>query len=560
MLQNLYVKNLALIEELDMEFTEGLNILTGETGAGKSILLGSVDLALGGKYSADMIREGAEWGLVELAFSIQDPAQRKRLEDLGIEPEDDQVVLSRKISGKRSVSRINGEMVQKSRLSDVASLLIDIHGQHEHQSLLKKKNHLEILDSYIGKDALEKKQEIRRLHQEYHRLLRKLGQGRERSANSERELDLLQYEVREIEEANFSLGEDAGLESDYRRMLHGKRIQDALWETSRYTEEGGEGAGEALSRGIRALSAVADLDEEVGELYEQLSNIEGLLSDFHRDLHQYGQELEFSPEEFEEVENRLNLLNHLKAKYGQSIADILKSCEKKREKIEILKDFDGYLKRLKDKSDEVGKALHEKAEELSALRREYAVRLESTIEEGLKELNFESVVFKISLQKAASCTTDGMDEVEFLVSLNPGNPPKPLINVASGGELSRLMLVIKTIEAQKGQTDTLIFDEIDVGISGRTAQKVSEKMAVIGKHHQVLCVTHLAQIAAMADTHFQISKVTGKDFVKTQIKRLEQKEQVEELARILGGAKITEAVKKNASEMKELAFQIKSDI
>lgn len=560
MLQNLYVKNLALIEELDMEFTEGLNILTGETGAGKSILMGSIGLALGGKYSPDMIREGTESGLVELTFLVQDPQQRRKLQDLGIETEEDQVILSRKISGKRSVSRINGETVQKSRLSEVASLLIDIHGQHEHQSLLQKKNHLEILDSFIGEQAFEKKQEIRRLHQEYHRLRRKLEQGKKRSRDSGRELDLLLYEVKEIQEARIAPREEAELEKTYRKMLHGKRIQDALWETGRYTREGGESAGETLSRGVRALFSVADLDEEVGILYQQLSHIEGLLEDFHRDLEDCSRSLEFSPEEFEETENRLNLLNHLKSKYGANVEDILEACRKKKEKIEILQDFDGYLKRLEEKGNEVGRILEEKAGELSCLRREYASHLEPMIEEGLKDLNFESVVFRISLEKAEACSFDGIDQVEFLVSLNPGQSPRPLIRVASGGELSRLMLVIKTITARKGQTDTLIFDEIDVGISGRSAQKVSEKMAVIGKHHQVLCVTHLAQIAAMADTHFRITKITREDSVKTQISRLNETEQVEELARILGGAKITEAVRKNASEMKELAFQIKSDI
>ncbi len=560
MLQNLYVKNLALIEELDMEFTEGLNILTGETGAGKSILMGSIGLALGGKYAADMIREGAESGLVELTFLVQDSQQQKKLQDLGVETEEDQVILSRKISGKRSVSRINGETVQKSRLSDVASLLIDIHGQHEHQSLLQKKNHLEILDSFIGEKAFEKKREIRHCHQEYHRLRRKLEQGSARSANSGRELDLLLYEVKEIEEARITPKEDMELEKTYHKMLHGKRIRDALWETVRYTREGGESAGDALSRGVRSLAAVADLDGEVDSLYQQLVQIEGLLEDFHRDLDHCSHSLEFSPEEFEETEERLNLLNHLKAKYGASVEEILEACRKKKEKIAILKDFDGYLKRLEDKVKETGRILHEKAGELSELRREYAARLEPMIEEGLRDLNFESVVFQISLEEANACTADGIDEAEFLVSLNPGQSPKPLIRVASGGELSRLMLVIKTITARKGQTDTLIFDEIDVGISGRTAQKVSEKMAVIGKHHQVLCVTHLAQIAAMADTHFRITKTTKEDSVKTQISRLEETEQVEELARILGGAKITEAVRKNASEMKELAFQIKSDI
>ncbi len=557
MLQSVHVKNLALIEEIEVDFKEGLNILTGETGAGKSIILGSVNLALGGRYTKDIIRKGADHGFVELTFFVEDERLLERLRALDIFPEDGIVVLSRRLMEKRSISRINGETVTMGLLKEAASALIDIHGQHEHQSLLYKKNHLEIVDAFAGEAVKECKGCVRDAYNEYRRYQKELNEAGMDEAQRARELSLLQFESAEIREANPLPGEDEELEGMYRRMVNGKRIAESAAEAYAYTSEDDASASENLSRAIRAMSEIAECDEAAGELRSQLEEIDNLLNDFNRELSEYSKSFEFSEEEFYETENRLNELNRLKVKYGNSVEEILSYCEEQEKKIEKLTDYESYIDGLIKKCEESEKKLDRDTKKLTKLRKEQAKLLESAICEGLKELNFPDVQFQIQVDKLGDFTANGKDDVEFLISLNPGQPVKPLANVASGGELSRIMLAIKTVMADRDAIETLIFDEIDVGISGRTAQKVSEKMAVIGKGHQVICITHLAQIAAMADHHFVIEKTVGEMDTRTDIRPMDEKESIEELARILGGAKITDAVMQNAKEMKELAKQVK---
>lgn len=557
MLQSVHVKNLALIEEIEVDFKEGLNILTGETGAGKSIILGSVNLALGGRYTKDIIRKGADHGFVELTFFVEDERLLERLRALDIFPEDGIVVLSRRLMEKRSISRINGETVTMGLLKEAASALIDIHGQHEHQSLLYKKNHLEIVDAFAGEAVKECKGCVRDAYNEYRRYQKELNEAGMDEAQRARELSLLQFESAEIREANPLPGEDEELEGMYRRMVNGKRIAESAAEAYAYTSEDDASASENLSRAIRAMSEIAECDEAAGELRSQLEEIDNLLNDFNRELSDYSKSFEFSEEEFYETENRLNELNRLKVKYGNSVEEILSYCEEQEKKIEKLTDYESYIDGLIKKCEEAEKKLDRDTKKLTKLRKEQAKLLESVICEGLKELNFPDVQFQIQVDKLGDFTANGKDDVEFLISLNPGQPVKPLANVASGGELSRIMLAIKTVMADRDAIETLIFDEIDVGISGRTAQKVSEKMAVIGKGHQVICITHLAQIAAMADHHFVIEKTVGEMDTRTDIRPMDEKESIEELARILGGAKITDAVMQNAKEMKELAKQVK---
>ena len=557
MLQSVHVKNLALIEEIEVDFKEGLNILTGETGAGKSIILGSVNLALGGRYTKDIIRKGADHGFVELTFFVEDERLLERLRSLDIFPEDGIVVLSRRLMEKRSISRINGETVTMGLLKEAASALIDIHGQHEHQSLLYKKNHLEIVDAFAGEAVKECKGCVRDAYNEYRRYQKELNEAGMDEAQRARELSLLQFESAEIREANPLPGEDEELEGMYRRMVNGKRIAESAAEAYAYTSEDDASASENLSRAIRAMSEIAECDEAAGELRSQLEEIDNLLNDFNRELSEYSKSFEFSEEEFYETENRLNELNRLKVKYGNSVEEILSYCEEQEKKIEKLTDYESYIDGLIKKCEESEKKLDRDTKKLTKLRKEQAKLLESAICEGLKELNFPDVQFQIQVDKLGDFTANGKDDIEFLISLNPGQPVKPLANVASGGELSRIMLAIKTVMADRDAIETLIFDEIDVGISGRTAQKVSEKMAVIGKGHQVICITHLAQIAAMADHHFVIEKTVGEMDTRTNIRPMDEKESIEELARILGGAKITDAVMQNAKEMKELAKQVK---
>ena len=557
MLQNLHVKNLALIDEIEVEFKDGLNILTGETGAGKSIILGSISLALGGRYTKDILRQGAEYGFVELTFLVENESQQKKLKELDIFPEEGMVTLSRRLMAGRSVSRINGETVQMGLLKEASSILIDIHGQHEHQSLLYKKNHLGIVDAFAKEYLAEVKEKAAQAYKAYKACEKELKEAEADESQRAKELSFLKFEVSEIQEAHLLPGEDEELESLYRRMTNSKKIADSVNEAYLYTSEGGGNASEALSRAIRALSEASEYDDRAAQLYDQLVEVDSLLNDFNRELADYSKTCEFSDEEFYETENRLNEINHLKTKYGDTVEKILDYCASQEERIGILEDYDNYILRLKDQCAKAEEALRQSTARLTKIRKKQAKILEQAIEEGLKDLNFENVKFRIQFESTKDYTAEGMDDIEFMISLNPGQPVKPLAGVASGGELSRIMLAIKAVMAKRDEIETLIFDEIDVGISGRTAQKVSEKMAFIGTKHQVICITHLAQIAAMADHHYMIEKSTKKGDTKTSIELLDEKRSIEELARILGGARITDTVVQSAVEMKELAKQTK---
>lgn len=557
MLQSVHVKNLALIDEIEVDFKDGLNILTGETGAGKSIILGSVSLALGARYTKDIIRKGADYGFVELVFYVENARQIEKLRAMDIYPEEGVVVLSRRLMDGRSISRINGETVTMSALKEAAAILIDIHGQHEHQSLLYKKNHLEIVDEYARDYIRDLKEAVRGSYKIYKESVSELKEAGMDEGERAKELSFLEFEVDEITEAGLKQGEDEDLETLYRRMVNGRKIADGVSEAYTYTSEDHSSASENLSRAIRALSDIQEYDERAEELYRQLSEIDSLLNDFNRELSDYQRGCDFSEEEFYDTENRLNEINHLKVKYGNSIEEILSYCEKQQEKIEKLMDYENYIQSLEKKCEKAEKELRAHSKKLTNVRREQAKLLESAIEDGLKELNFPDVKFRIQFRELENYTASGKDDVEFLISLNPGQPVMPLANVASGGELSRIMLAIKTVMADRDDIETLIFDEIDVGISGRTAQKVSEKMALIGKKHQVICITHLAQIAAMADHHYVIEKKVEGSQTTTGIRAMSEEQSIDELARLLGGAKITDAVIQNAIEMKELAKQVK---
>lgn len=557
MLQSLHVKNLALIEEIEVEFRKGLNILTGETGAGKSIILGSVNLALGGRYTKDMIRRGADYGFVELVFYVENQNQIQALEALNIFPEDGMIVLGRRLMDGRSVSRINGETVTMAALKAAASVLIDIHGQHEHQSLLYKKNHLGIVDAFAGDRIAKEKEKVASSYRAYKDYKKKFSEADIDESQRAKDLAFLKFEVSEIEDACLREGEDEELESLFRHMENSRKIAEGTAAAYAFTSEEDGSASENLSRAIRELSEASTYDDRASELYEQLVEIDSLLNDFNRELSDYSKSLEFSEEEFYETETRLNDINRLKTKYGNTIGEILDYLSEQRRKIEQLEDYENYLAELRTQCEASEEELKDYSDRLTNIRKEQAKLLEQEIEKGLVDLNFEDVKFEISFADAADYSANGRDDVEFMISLNPGQPVRPLVDVASGGELSRIMLVIKSVMAKRDDIETLIFDEIDVGISGRTAQKVSEKMAVIGKEHQVICITHLSQIAAMADSHYLIEKKVEAEDTTTSIRRLNEKESVEELARILGGAKITDAVLENAREMKELAKQMK---
>ncbi len=558
MLLSVHVKNLALIDEVEMNFENHLNILTGETGAGKSVLMGAVNMALGGRVSRDMIRKGADYALAELFFSVSDGRTLETLRAMEIPVEDDLVVISRRMTSGRSVSRINGEIVSAADVRRVGQLLLDIHGQHDHQSLLDKSRHLTILDRFIREPLGDKKAKLAKAYQEY--IHWKDVYENEAMDNEQRlrRIAFMEFEVDEIENARLMVGEDEQLETDYRKMAHGRQIIEGLSQVHQWTGyDDASSAGEQLGRGLKNFYNLEDFDPELGALREQLENIESLLNDFNRDLSGYMDTLSFDEQDFRDTEERLDLINRLKAKYGASIEDILKYQVKKQAELERLKGYDDWLLEVKTKLLASEKALKTLSGEVSDIRKKYGAVLEKQMEESLKDLNFLQVRFQIKISPLGKYKKNGSDDVEFLISTNPGEDVKPLGQVASGGELSRIMLGIKSVLAEIDDIPTLIFDEIDTGISGRTAQKVAEKMAYIGRNHQVLCITHLPQIAAMADSHYLIEKTAEGERTQTQIRELSEAEQIHEVGRLMGGVEITQTILDSADEMKKMAEQFR---
>ncbi len=559
MLLSLHVKNLVLIKETEVNFGPGLNILSGETGAGKSIIIGSINLALGAKVSRNMLREEAESALVELVFSVDQPHQKKALEALDIFPEDGEVIMSRKVMASgRSVCRINSETVSAAQMRKVASLLIDIHGQHEHESLLTKKNHMRYLDNFAGKELEEKLTLLADSFHVYTDCRKKLEEASMDEEQRARELSFLQYEVKEIEEADPGIGEDEELEADYRRLSHGRKIMEAVSECRELCADGVNCAADNLGTAVRTLLSVAKYDDRVEGLSDQLQEVESLLDDFNRELSGYMDDFEFSEERFAEVEGRLDQINNLKSKYGRTIPDILEQKKEKEDAIRKLLNYEEYKKELEAESETAEKELEQISAEVSEIRKKKAEVLTKEVREALLSLNFPDVQFEMEFRKLDHYTAGGWDEAGFLISTNPGEPLKPLDSVASGGELSRIMLALKTVLAQNDEIETLIFDEIDSGISGRTAQMVAEKIKLTGSSHQVICITHLPQIAAMADTHFLIEKTSNDVSTISRIRMLDREESIMELARMLGGVKITDAVLQNAREMKEMADTVRT--
>ena len=548
MLSELHVRNLALIEKADVEFGQGFNVLTGETGAGKSIIIGSVTIALGGKTPKDIIRKGAEYAYIELIFSVRDLEKVRLLKEMDVYPDGDgTVIISKKIMPSRSLSKINDETVTAGKLRDITGLLIDIHGQHEHQSLLYKSKHLEILDRYQEKKSHELKENIAVTYGEYVRLKDRLSSFRLDEESRLREMDFIRYEIEEIENARLKEGEKEELSSRYRLFLNAKKITESLSIAYSAVDS------DFISRALKEVESVASYDDRLSTIRDQLFDADSILSDINREITSYMDDLSFDEEEYSQMEERLDVIHNLEAKYGGSLDQIFTNREEKQNRLEELEDYDGAKKRTEEEFYRVSDRLEHLSERLSEMRKHTAKELTEKIKEGLNDLNFIDVEFSMEFSRLGHYTAGGFDEAEFLISTNPGEPLKPLGMVASGGELSRIMLAIKTVLADTDDIPTLIFDEIDTGISGRTAQKVSEKLAHIAGNHQVICITHLPQIAAMADCHYEIAKAVEEGRTATSIHRLTGEEVIEELARLLGGAEITQAVRANAREMKRLA-------
>ncbi len=554
MLLELRVKNLALIEKAEVAFSEGLTILTGETGAGKSIIIGSVGMALGGKASKDVIRQGAESAYIELVFSVTEPEKRKALEELEVElPEDGTLILSRRITPLRSVSKINDETVTVGRLREITGRLIDIHGQHEHQSLLYKSKHLEILDSYAKSETEPLKKDISLVYDRYRELKARLAHMDMDQDARLRETDFLRYEIREIANAKLREGEEEELTAAYRRLQHAQKIMEHLSGAYRLLD------GDQIGRAAREVSQAAEYDGALAGIRDQLMDAEAVLSDAVHDIRTYMDEFAFDEETFRQMEDRLDRIHSMQARYGNSVEAILGKLAEKKARLDELENFDLVKEKLEKELAEQEKELDSLSTRLSGVRHKAAEALTEKIRQGLTDLNFIDVRFEMEFGRLPHYTAEGYDEAEFMISTNPGLPMRPLGNVASGGELSRIMLAIKAVLADTDDIPTLIFDEIDTGISGRTAQMVSEKLSYIARRRQVICITHLPQIAAMADSHFAIVKEAEEGNTVTRIRELGEDEIVEELARLLGGAEITAAVRENAREMKTLAEERKAE-
>ena len=556
MLLSLHVKDLALIEEEEVTFTDGLNILTGETGAGKSIIIGSVNLALGGKADKSIIRTGAEYALIEMVFLADDDRQIRKLEEMDLPaPEDGTILIKRKILPGRSVCSVCGESVTLKQLREIAELMIDIYGQRENQKLLRRDAQLQTVDDFAGEEAARLKERIAVSFRKWRSLRDEWEKDDLDTAARKREADLLSFECRQIEEAALREGEDEELENRYRLMENFRKISEAAGTAGLMTGGGDHSAEEAIGRAARELSSVSGIDPQLDRIADELAEVESLLSDFNRSLGDYIRELTFDPAEFEEIRERLDLINHLKDKFGRSIADIEKALSERQERLAFLEDYENARIKLRDRMEAEYASLIELCGELSGIRRKAAENFSVKLKEALLDLNFPQVEFESRIESGEEyLTAGGYDRLSFYISMNPGESPRPLEQIASGGELSRIMLGMKTVFAGRDEIHTFIFDEIDTGISGMTAWKVAEKMGRLAGGHQILCITHLPQIASMQDSHYLIAKESAGGRTMTHIRRLSDEESDREVARLLGADRITDAALKNAREMKEMAM------
>lgn len=565
MLVHIYIKNIALIDEITIDFKEFLNILTGETGAGKSILIGSINFALGERSSREIIRTGEENALVELLFFIENDDVINAIKNQGIEIEEDRYVLiTRAINQSgRSVCRINGQTVTTGMLRQISSKLIDVHGQHEHQSLLDVGKHIELLDLFCKEELYDLKNTLEMKYKEYKNIEKQINSLIGDEKEIERKIDLLQYQIDEISSAKFEIGEEEELNNQLNKLSNSERLINGMEElyTLLYGNEyENHSASLFLGEAIKVLGNLADIDEELGALYENAENIQVLLDDMAGDIRRYKEKIHHDPYELKTVEDRLDLLYDLKRKYGNSIEEILAYKEKIEEELNYIINSEESLKDLKNKHETLEDEIKNICRKISSIRKEKAKNIEEKIESLLDELEMKEAKFSVMFSQKDNFNENGWDNVEFLISTNPGEDLKALAKIASGGEMSRIMLALKCVLADLDEIGTLIFDEIDTGISGATAQKVAEKLGYISRKRQVICITHLAQIAAMGDNNYKIEKTVDENKAISSIKALNEDEVIHELARLISGVQVTDITLKNAEEMRFLARNFKKKL
>ena len=542
MLLELHVRNLALIEKADLELKKGLTILTGETGAGKSVLIDSINMALGAKAGASSIRTGADAASIELVFGMEDESRIERLRELDIPIEEDgTLIISRRVMPTRSIFKVNDQTVTAAKLRAVTGLLIDMHGQFEHQSLMYPESHLRFVDKLCPAEAAGIKSELAGYCREYAGIRDELSESVD-GALREREADILKFEIDEINGAALIEGEEEELLADFRRMRDFSKISEHLSAAAEELDT------DSVSHAARHLAEIASYDDRLATLKEQISQIDGMIEDVRREITDFADGMEYDEGEFDRIEKRLDVIHRLQGKYGDDIERIKAVALDKQQRLEYLENYDANRQRLVERQRELTEIMDGLCARLTQIRKETGAQLAERIRTELRDLNFLTVEFDITVDRLDTYTPDGCDRVEFMISTNPGQPLRPIREVASGGELSRIMLAMKTVLADIDEIETLVFDEIDTGISGVTAGKVAQKLRLIGRNHQVLCITHQPQIAAMADNHYLISKSTDGSSTRTDITLLDGDDMIDEIARLMGSS--SDTVRAAAREMK----------
>ncbi len=564
MLTNLFVKNLALIDEINIDFKDGLTVLTGETGAGKSIILGAIGIALGAKPASDIVRDEDKEAVTQLSFCFDKKESDLflKLYEMGIDFNDEDVLIIRRsiISG-RSRFKINGCDVPSSLVKDIAPYLLDLHAQRDNLRLLKDKEQLILVDTFAGEDAKRLKLNISDKLSALNMIKEKLDDLDEDESIRKRELDLLRFEVQELDSACLKYGEDTELEENYNKGENAGKIKESALSAINCITGDTDSVSSFVSSAISSVEDIAEIneDDEIKNIKDMLYDVESIISDCSRELDSYLCNIDIDEEEFSYITERLNTYNRLKDKYKTDTSGLIKQLEEKRTRITDLENSDDLIRKYKEEQSRISSELEKLCDALSEKRKEAAGVISDKLIKAAKNLNFNDIRFKIDIVKTGDITGLGNNKAVFLISTNPGEDIKPLKDVASGGELSRIMLAFKTITAETDFTETLIFDEIDTGISGKTAQKVAAKIADTAKNTQIICITHLPQIAAMGDHHYLINKTVGKNRSVTDINLLDEQERVFELSRLLGGEIITDNVKNNAKELLDQAAKIKKE-
>lgn len=563
MLVELNIRNFAIIEDLKIRFTKGLNILTGETGAGKSILIEAIGIILGSRTSKEFIQTGNDKAFLEGVFYIENPATiMPILDEYGVDfDEDNLLIITKEIYlNSPSLSRVNGKNLTLSMLNNITRKLVDIFGQHEHQSLLDMSNHQKLVDSFGDESFIQLKSAIKLNYEDMVTEKRKLKELSIDSRERDREIDILKFQIQEIDDARLTTDDEYNIENEYQKLSNVKEVSFAINEvTESISTDNYENKNilDLMSRNVSIINNVKKFDKDLDPIHTRLEDFRFELQDLNRELIDYLDTIEIDAERLTFLDERLNLVNKLKKKYGNNIEKILEFREDSSERLNKLNHYEKELEKTNKKILELEKSLEEYSENLSNKRKEISRVLEQKIKEELIALNMNKVNFKVDFRRSVQFTSEGYDKIEFLISTNLGEELKPLSKIASGGEMSRIMLAFKSILAFFDRIPTMIFDEIDTGISGRTAQIVGEKIYEISKEHQIICISHLPQIAALADSHFVINKVIVDNKTKTMINRLSDDGRIEEMARLLGGVDLTDTTLRHASEMIEMSKKIK---